>query len=53
MQSRDHVVPDDVLELLSPVGAHRTVPSDPRVQSNHDQSAELLRDVTRSVAAPA
>lgn len=52
MQSRDHVVPEDVLTLLGPVCAHRTVPTDPRAQSDHDRAAELLAEVTGSVPAP-
>jgi MoxR-like ATPase len=52
MQSRDHVVPEDVLALLGPVCAHRTVSADPRAQSDHDRAAELLAGVTRSVPAP-
>lgn len=52
MQSRDHVVPEDVLTLLGPVCAHRTVSADPRAQSDHDRAAELLAEVTRSVPAP-
>ena len=49
---RDHVVPDDVLALLGPVCAHRTVPTDPRSQSDHDRAAELLAEVTANVPAP-
>jgi MoxR-like ATPase len=52
MQSRDHVIPEDVLTLLGPVCAHRTVSADPRAQSDHDRAAELLAEVTRSVPAP-
>ncbi len=52
MQSRDHVLPEDVLALLGPVCAHRTVASDPRAQSDHDHAGALLAEVTRSVAAP-
>lgn len=52
MQGRDHVHADDVIELLAPVCAHRVVPSDPRAQSDHNQSAELLHEVARSVATP-
>lgn len=52
MQSRDHVVPEDVLALLGPVCAHRTVPADPRLQSDHDRAADLLAEVTRVVPAP-
>ncbi|MCC5822677.1 MAG: MoxR family ATPase [Phycisphaerales bacterium] len=52
VDGRDHVVPDDVLALLGPVCAHRTVPADPRAQSDHDRAAELLAEVTSEVAAP-
>lgn len=52
MHGRDHVVPEDVLALLGPVCAHRTMPADPRAQSDHDRAAELLAEVTRSVPAP-
>jgi MoxR-like ATPase len=49
---RNHVVPEDVLDLLGPVCAHRTLPADPRAQSDHDRTAELLAEVTRDVPAP-
>jgi MoxR-like ATPase len=52
MQTRDHVLPEDVLDLLGPVCAHRTVTADPRLQSDHDRAADLLAEVTRSVPAP-
>lgn len=52
MHARDHVVPDDVLDLLPQVGAHRTVPSDPRAQSDYNRVAELLAEVTREVPTP-
>ena len=52
IDGRDHVVPDDVLALLGPVCAHRTVPTDPRAQSDHDRAAELLTEVTADVPAP-
>ncbi len=52
MQSRDHVLPEDVLALLGTVCAHRTVPTDPRAQSDHDHAAELLAEAARAVPAP-
>lgn len=52
MHARDHVVPDDVVVLLGPVCAHRTVASDPRAQSDHDRAAELLAEVTERVPTP-
>lgn len=52
MHARDHVVPDDVVMLLGPVCAHRTVASDPRAQSDHDRAAELLAEVTERVPTP-
>lgn len=52
MQGRDHVVPEDVLTLLGPVCGHRTVPSDPRAQSDHDRAAALLAEVTERVPTP-
>ncbi len=52
MDGRDHVVPDDVLELLIPVCAHRVIPSDARVQTDHDATGRLLRRAAESVDAP-
>jgi MoxR-like ATPase len=52
MQGRDHVLPEDVLTLLKPVGAHRTVPADPRVQADHDRVGDLLIRTTETVPAP-
>ncbi|RMH29966.1 MAG: MoxR family ATPase [Planctomycetota bacterium] len=52
MDGRDYVVPDDVLELLVPVCAHRVIPSDPRVQTDHDATGRLLRQAAESVDAP-
>lgn len=52
MHGRDHVVPDDVLTLLAPVCAHRTVPSDPRAQSDHDRAGVLLAEVVQGVPTP-
>lgn len=52
MQGRDHVVPDDVIDLLVPVCAHRVHPRDTRSHANHDAAGELLLDVCRGVDAP-
>lgn len=52
MDGRDHVVPDDVLELLIPVCAHRVIPSDARAQADHDATGRLLRRAAESVDAP-
>lgn len=52
MHGRDHVLPEDVLALLKPVCAHRTVPADPRVQADHDRVGDLLVRTTESVKTP-
>lgn len=52
MRGSDHVTPDDVLELLAQVCAHRVQPADNRSAPDHDATGELLLETCSSVPAP-
>lgn len=56
LDGRDFVVPDDIVELIVPVLAHRLIPVR-RIVSEHDGSgleavAELLREIVAGIAVP-
>ncbi|MEM9373074.1 MAG: MoxR family ATPase [Planctomycetota bacterium] len=52
MHARDHVIPEDIADLLVPVCAHRVIPADQRAGIDHDATGRLLTEVCRAVAAP-
>lgn len=52
MHQRDHVTPDDVIDLLKPVCAHRVVPADLRSSVDHEATGALLLEACREVASP-
>ncbi len=48
---RDYVVPDDIKELISPVLAHRLIPS-PEAQMTGRDAADVLADIVEFVPIP-
>jgi len=52
MDGRDYVIPEDVLENVEAVCAHRVIPRSAADVGDWDVAAEVLEDVVRSLEAP-
>jgi MoxR-like ATPase len=52
MAARDHVIPEDVIDNITAVCAHRVIPTGTAGYGSWDAAADILRDVLTSVAAP-
>ena len=48
---RDYIVPDDIKDLISPVLAHRLIPS-PEAQMTGRDAADVLADIVEFVPIP-
>ncbi|WP_419191145.1 AAA family ATPase [Saltatorellus ferox] len=51
LEGRDHVIPEDVFELIVPVLAHRLVPAEAGYDGRSD-SASLLLQIIRTIPVP-
>jgi MoxR-like ATPase len=54
VQSRDYLVPDDVLDMVEPCLAHRVLPLGVAMASAeaHDETARILREIVDAVPVP-
>lgn len=50
---RDYVIPEDISDILLPVGAHRIVPKSYKHAEDSAASAAILQEIIESVGAPA